>query len=348
MTETRTVIHNRMIAGIDTEQDKSDGSFVWDATRSPAIIFESFQSNIQAIADKLDVDNLVGDELTRFVYQRTGITRKEATFSTATVVISGAVGSKVSVGDLVSTDTIQFIATEEVIILESGAMNVHVECSVAGDEGNVPANTITSFPVTIAGLVDVYNPESVTNGYNAESDSELRSRYYDKLQKPAKSGNKYHYEQWAMEVAGVGDVEVFPRFNGPLTMKVVIINAYYLPAESDLVQTVYEHIAEEMPFGVTELVVRSADGLPIDLNMELVVASGYTIEGILESIRENFTAYLKSIAFKQSFVSYAKVGSLIIGTDGVADYSNLLMNGIAANVEIGEEEVAIVGGIHNE
>ena len=36
-----------------------------------------------------------------------------------------------------------------------------------------------------------------------------------------KAGNKYHYREWALEVTGVGDAKIFPRYNGPLSIKVV-------------------------------------------------------------------------------------------------------------------------------
>lgn len=344
--ETVQEIHERMLSNIDDEYDKSDGSFIYDATKPSAIEFENVQKRIAKVQEKTDVEKLKDVELERFVYQRTGIERKQATKATTTVIISGSVGSLIRKGDLVGTDTINFISTEEKVIGENGFVEVLVECEQYGSIGNVPANSITTFPVTISGLVNVYNPEAVTNGYEAESDEDLRQRYYDKLQRPGKAGNKYHYLEWAKEVVGVGDARVFPRFNGPLTIKIVIINANKQPADDELIQSVYNHIAEEMPFGVEELIVESAKAVPINLTVSLTIANGYTESIIIERIKENIAEYLKEIAFDSTFVSYAKIGSLIIGTEGVIDYQNLLVNGGTANIPIAEDEVAIVGGVN--
>lgn len=344
--EMEQQIHERMLTKVDDDYDKSDGSFIYDSTKPAAIEFAKQQKEIKIVEDKLDIENLTDDELTRFVYQRTGQKRKPATRGTTTVIISGSTGSEINIGDLVGTDTINFESVEKKTIGESGVVHLLVECESYGAIGNIPANSINHFPVSISGLVNVYNPEPVTNGYEAETDDELLQRYYDKLQRPGKAGNKFHYEEWAKEVVGVGGVRVIPRFNGPLTMKVVIIDSNKQPASAELVQDVYDHIAGEMPFGVTELLVISATGVPIDITAILSLANGYTEEIARENIKVNIDKYLKDIAFKTTFVSYAKTGSEVIDSEGVLDYTDLLVNGGIANIPIGDEEVAIVGGVN--
>ena len=41
----------------------------------------------------------------------------------------------------------------------------------------------------------------------------------------------------------------------------------------------------------------------------------------------------------------ARVGNLLLGIDGVEDYSNLLLNGESGNVALTEEEIAVAGTI---
>lgn len=344
--ETEQQIHDRMLSNVDEEYDKSVGSFIYDSTKPAAIEIAKQQGEIQIVESKMDVENLEDEELSRFVYQRTGIERKPATIANTTVVISGSVGASIEIGDLVGSDNVYFESLEDKTIGESGLMHVLVESQIFGPIANVPANSINRFPASISGLVDVYNPEPVTNGYEAETDDELRQRYYDKFQRPAKAGNKYHYEEWAKEVVGVGDVRVFPKFNGPLTMKIVIIDANRQPASAELVADVEEHIANEMPFGVDELVVLSATPVPVNITVDLTLANGYTELLVIGKIKTNISNYLKKIAFQSTFVSYAKIGSEIIDSEGVLDYSGLLVNGGISNIPIGNEEVAIIGGVN--
>ena len=46
-----------------------------------------------------------------------------------------------------------------------------------------------------------------------------------------------------------------------------------------------------------------------------------------------------------SYVSMARVGNLLLGTDGIEDYSNLLLNGLSDNVSLSEEEIAVTGTV---
>lgn len=344
--EDEKIIHDRMMTNISNDYDKSKGNFVYDVTKPVAVEFVGQQKKIAAVQEKLDVEKLTGDELTRFVYQRTGISRKPATQATTTVIVSGTAGTLVKVGELVGTDTILYTVLEEAVLNESGFAHVRVQCNEFGQIGNVPANTIINFPSSINGLVNVYNPDAVVDGYDEETDHDLRQRYYDKLQRPGKAGNKYQYREWALEVTGVGDAKVFPRYNGPLTMKAVVIDANKLPATSELIEDVKMHIEIEMPFGVEDLLVKSAEALLINLSVSLTLMPGYTEEVVKTNIKKNITTHLKEIAFKTSFVSYAKVGALIIDSDGVLDYQNLLINGSTANVVIPDDGVPVMGGIN--
>lgn len=333
------------MSNVNDEYDKSVGEFIYDANKPGAIEFERTQKEISVVESKLDVENLSGDELARFVYQRTGIKRKLATKSTDTVIISGSAGAKIIRGDLVGTDTLNFSFLEEKTIGESGLINVLVECQQFGTIGNVPANSINKFPVSISGLVNVYNPKPFSNGYEAETDSELRQRYYDKLQKPGKAGNAYHYEEWAKEVTGVGDARCVPCWNGPLTVKVIVINSNGQPANEELIDDVFNHVEKERPFGATVTIVSAID-IPINVSVTLSLLDGYTESLVLENIKKSTIKYLKEIAFKSTFVSIAKIGSVILDTDGVLDYQHLLVNNGTSNILIGNEEIATMGGVN--
>ncbi|WP_155591850.1 baseplate J/gp47 family protein [Lysinibacillus cavernae] len=344
--EDEKIIHDRMITNISDDYDKSKGNFVYDITKPVAVEFAKQQEKIAAVQEKLDVEKLTGDELTRTVYQRTGVSRKPATIATTTVIVSGTAGTLVKVGELVGTESILYTVIEEAVLNESGFAHVRVQCNEFGPIGNVPANTIVNFPASINGLVNVYNPYPVVDGYEEETDHDLRERYYDKLQRPGKAGNKYHYREWALEVTGVGDAKIFPRYNGPLSMKVVVIDANKLPASAELVQKVHDHISEQMPFGVEDLSVMAAIGVPINISATLSLVDGYTEPIVKKYIKENMIEYLKEIAFKVSYVSYAKTGSEVIDSEGVLDYQDLLINGSTANVVIPEDGVPVMGGVN--
>jgi len=349
---TEEKIKQEMLDNISNELDKGEHTFIHDSISAASIKFAESYINLNVVARKLDVENLEGEELEKFVYQRTGITRKPAVKATTTVIIMGQEGAKISKGDLVGADTVNFASLEDKTIDESGKMMVLVECEKAGNIGNVPAGAIRYFPISIPGLTSVTNPEAVTNGYDAESDGELRQRYYERIRTPATSGNKYHYINWAKEVPGVGDARVDPLWAGPNTVKVIIIDSNKQPADNELVAEVQEYIDPDItglgegqaPIGAFCTVV-SATGKEVNINVTIIRDPNYSIDQVKASIENNITEYLKSIAFKQDIVSYAHIGAIILDSEGVLDYENLKINGGTSNISVGYEEVAILGTV---
>lgn len=347
MAETELAIHNRMLSTITDDYDKEDGSFIYDATKPPAIEFATIQTQIEKVEKKLDVMNLIGDDLTNFVYARTGIKRKTATYATGQIKVIGAAGTVIGTDDIASTPmNVLYSFSNDTMIDESGIAMIEVICQSIGAVGNTAANTITILPASIDGVISITNPIALSNGYNEESDEELRERYFDKLQRPGKAGNKYHFEEWAKSVVGVGDARCVPRYNGPLSVKVIIIDGNRLPANDTLIAETRRFIEQEMPFGVVDLSVVSATPIAINVQADLQLLSNYDEQTVIATIQINLSAYLKTLAFNADAVSYAKIGALIIESEGVADYENLLVNGNTANIEIYDDQVAVVGGVN--
>jgi uncharacterized phage protein gp47/JayE len=345
-------IHSGMLSDIPNDYEKGVGSFVYDVTRAVAIKFETYDQKIEDTKSKLNLENLSGYELAQRIYELTGITRKEATRASDYVEIVGSPGAVISIGDKVASESVFYTAKETKIIEPNGKVLVLVECDEFGTLGNVPANVIKYFPVTIQGVVSVTNPNPFTDGYEAESDEELLTRYYERIQTPATSANKAHYKNWAKEVIGVGEAKVFPLWNGDNTVKVVIIDSNKQPANAELVSAVQEYIDPgisgmgdgEAPIGAYCTVV-SATGLYINVSFVSTKDPAFTDPQILSSIEKNIRDYLKDISFKETQVSYARIGALILSADGILDYANLSINGGTSNILLNDEQVPVLGGI---
>lgn len=347
--KTSNSIHQEMLNDISDDYDKSEGSFIFDATKPQAIQNEKIYKDMDLVISKFDIENLEGDELEKRINQRTGITRKLATKATGILDITG--NGTIKIGDIFETQNgIQFASVEEKSITESGTVNI--ECTQAGSIGNVPANQITLMPVTIAGITSVNNSSPTSGGYEAESDKELLQRYYERIKTPATSGNKTHYKNWAKEVVGVGDAKVFPLWNGDNTVKIVIIDADKKPASSDLVLEVQNHIDPNSlglgkgvaPIGAYCTII-SATELPINISFTATKDNSVSDTERQQSVEENITNYLKEIAFQDNTVSYAKTGALILDSKGILDYTDLLINGGTSNITVTDEEVATLGGV---
>lgn len=351
MKNTET-IHKEMMDAISNEYQKSEGSFPFDATKPAAIQLEKVYSEVDEVREKLNIDNLKGDELEMRVYQRTGIKRKQATKATEYVEVIGQKASMINVGDKVAADTIFYSAVESAILNDEGKATVLVECDLDGSAGNVPVGAIRLLPVTLSGIVSVVNHVPFTNGYDAESDEDLLKRYYERILTPATSNNKYHYRNWAKEVVGVGDAKVFPLWDGPNTVKVVIVDANMQPATQELIDKVQDHIdpgGTGLGDGQSSLgafcTVVSATTKAINISFTATLAQGYTKELASENVGKKVTAYLKEVAFEQGVISYGRIGYEILESEGIIDYENLIVNESTSNIPVNEEEIAILGGV---
>ena len=344
MADSKELIQQRMLGNISDEYDKTTGSFFYDVTRPTAIELENLDLKADSILDKGFADTATGSDLDRIVYEQ-GISRKLATKAKGEVIVTGLVGAVISKDEMVASDNVNFIFLEDKVIPTEKTINVSVECEQYGIIGNVPVGAIKYFPKTLEGLQTVINMSAFRNGYEEETDESLRERYYTKIQTPATSGNRWHYLNWAKEVTGVGNARVFPLANGPGTVKVVIINSNKRGADIGLINDVYTHIEEVRPIGA-DVTVESATEKAIDISVALVIdTNNYDLNQVKTTIETNITDYFKAIAFKETYISYAKVSNLIFDTPGVLDYSNLKVNNGTANMVITDTEVAILGGV---
>ena len=342
-------IHNTMLSNIDDAYQKTEGFPTYDITRGEAFALLELWKKAEEIEKKQNVDNLTGDELTRVVFQRKGTQRKVATKSVCNLRIVDGNGT-IHEGDLFESG-IQYESLENKDVVNNSI--IKIRCTKAGAVGNVPKGSITQMPITIAGINAVINDDAAKGGEDEEADDDLRERYYEELREPATSGNDYHYKQWAKEVEGVGEANVIGLWNGNNTVKVIIINSDRKAASTDLVKRVQDYIDPDSkgigegqaPIGAHCTVV-SATELPINIDVRGVQhTTSATKSTITNDITEAVTAYLKKIAFKQSYVSVAQISNIIIDSTGVTDYESVTVNGQTTKINLTNEQVAVLGTV---
>lgn len=344
MAETKDIILARMLGNVSGTYDKTEGSFIYDIESPLAIELESLSTKTDTVLNYGFVDTATGEYLDKKVSEH-GIIRKAATKSIGTVTITGVAGSAIVSGELVASDNVNFIFTKDYVVPEPGTIDVEVICEIPGTIGNVPVGAIKTFPKTLEGLQTVTNANVFANGYDEEADDDLRARFYTKVQTPVTSGNKYHYKNWALEVTGVGDAKILPLWNGNGTVKIILINSNKRAADSTLINSVSEYIEENRPIGAT-VTVESATELAINISLTLSIdENNYTLTQVKSIIEANLTDYLADIAFTATYISYAKIGNIIINSKGVLDYSNLKINSGTSNINIPDNQVAVLGGV---
>lgn len=338
-----------MLEAMPDSYQKTVGFPTYDLLAAAAIPMEELEAQLQETAAKLDPANLTGEDLERYVKSRSGLVRNPPTCASGILQVTG--NGTVNEGDLFeSAGGIQFAATATVDITGSG--EVAIRCTTPGAAGNLPAGSVTMMPVQIAGIVSVSNSNALTGGYDAETDEAYYERYLLRLQTPPTSGNQYHYRLWVLEVTGVGGVQIYPLGHGDNTVDVVLIDVDGQPADGELVERVQTHIDPgskglgegEAPIGAY-CYVSGAEAVELTLSMTVQTLPDAAQETVTASVKAAVADYLKSIAFTQTYVSYARINAAILEADGVQDVSGLTVNGATANVAIRERQAAVLGEV---
>mgnify|MGYP000867896076 FL=1 len=332
------VIMRQMLEKVPNNLDKRQGSIIYDALAPAAA--ELAQMYI-ALEDTLNLA-FASTSRDEYLEKRTmemGLTRRQATKAKKNGFFYGISNTPIEVplGTRFSIEDLNYVVDEK---LSEG--QYVLECETPGEAGNRPQGRLIPIDY-VPGLVKAELTELLVPGEDTESDDALLQRYQLRVRQPTTSGNIYHFKQWALDVQGVGDAKIFPLWNGPGTVKVVIVDAKKQPATTYLINEVTNNIERNRPIGANVTVV-SGKAKNINISATVQLAPDYTIQRAQAEFSELAERYLQDSAFKKSYVSYAQIGMLLLST-GVIDYTDLKVNNNTVNVALADEEIPVLGTV---
>ncbi len=272
-----------------------------------------------------------------------GLTRKPGTKAEAEMTFEGKVGTVVPEGTMFLDGRGLIFMLLESVTLANGTGSGVVQAEQVGDAYNIEADTLTQMVTTLPGL-DSWTNKKAAGGADKETDAALVARLYNYLQRPATSGNVYHYERWAMEVPGIGAAKVTPLWNGPGTVKVMLAGPERGPVDGAVVTACAEHIEAVRPVGASVTVV-SVNGMEISVSVVVTIDSTTTKQKVQTAFQLSLEDYLKSISLREYLLRYNRVAFLLLSVDGVTDYSALKVNEGTEDIVIDAESVPVLGTV---
>ena len=342
---TSEVILDQMLNNVRDDVDKRQGSVTYDMLRPTSIEASLIYAELDTVL-RLGFMETTEDDYIILKANDVGLERLPAQVARGEVVFYGEEGEEIPQGTRISTggtDPIYFVTTETVTIDETGSAIVSAEAEEGGIRGNVSAEEIGVVVGDLSDVLSVTNPEPFEGGADEESLESLRERYFLRVRQPGTSGNIYDYQQWAREVPGVGGARVFPTYYGEGTVRIVIIDQEGLPPSETLLEEVETHIEELRPIGA-DVHIESAVPRSISVDVQIHLENGYVLNNVRNLIEERILDYLSEIAFDhtKSVVSTARIGAIILETEGVQDYENLRVNGGLDNIELEDDETPVL------
>ncbi|MCP4162604.1 MAG: baseplate J/gp47 family protein [Deltaproteobacteria bacterium] len=223
-----------------------------------------------------------------------GVEKKDATKAKGNIQfvrVEGSTGNIViKAGRIVKTkpdgkgEVYRYVTTED-IVLSDGEIEVAVpvEAESYGSGSNAVTGQICELSTSVSQIDSVYNKSNwlTSEGADVESDDSLKNRYM--LAWTGKDGcTAEAYESWGLGVEGVLSVTVadqHPRGQG--TVDVLVMGAAGIPT-AELISAVDEVIQYNKPIN-DDVLVKGPTGVPIDIDVELVLSSGTSAEIITEA-----------------------------------------------------------------
>ncbi len=89
----------------------------------------------------------------------------------------------------------------------------------------------------------------------------------------------------------------------------------------------------------------SASGFAINVEATITVESSTTKEKVRTKFTASLDTYLKGIAFIKYQVLYNQIAFLLLGINGVIDYSALTINSGTSNIAIEPNQVPVLGTV---
>lgn len=329
-------IISSMLELVDDNLDKREGSIIYTALAPCAAALAQMYSDI-LIDRGLSFASTSSGKYLDMIAEAAGIIRLPAVKAQRRGIFKNASNEpfNVYIGDRFGISSYVFKAVEKI---QNGEFIL--ECETAGEVGNVQGGNLLPID-NISGLASAVMTDIILYGSESESDAALYARYKLKVQKPITSGNANHYMQWAKEVAGVGDAKVVPLWNGAGTVLVVVIDADKLPVTPAVVNAVQEYIDSVRPIGAL-VTVTTATPRNINVSASLSLKSGYSQETVALEISQRISDFFGELVFNADYVSRAKVGAVILSTEGVLDYSELLLDFAEQNITLANDEIPVL------
>lgn len=351
-----------MLDVVSPSFDKRDTSPIQTAIAPAAYGLADFFLALSAVQNGAFITTATGYDLDELAIIG-NLVRQPATYA----IRLGVFSADVNIGDRFSTigeNAINFVVTAPY----GSDHQYKLTAETAGKIGNEYSGAILPI-ANNSGLTSATLTDIIVPGEDEESDEDLRERLIDALNYPAFAGNVAAYRQFVRTIDGVGDVQVYPTWNGGGTVKLSVIGSDWKPATPTVVDAVQTAVDPDVnhgiglgmaPIGATVTVVAPTEQT-VNVTVSLLLEQGYTTAMVQTGVEEAINSYFESICedwaknrskISVSYSSYVYRSQMIaalVKVDGVINVSSLLLNGSGADITLIEnattQQIPVLGTV---
>lgn len=336
---------NLMLDNVPDDLDKREGSIIYDAIAPAAMVSAQQSLSLANIIRETYIKTAQGEFLDYRAVEH-GTSRYAATNTEVKARFNNDDGNPVNVevGDRFAS------IAESPIFYTVIKANDDGTAEMQAEEAGTSANSYLGqvLPVTPndnlawAEIIEITIPAR-----DAENDEHLRARLLNSNSWVAYGGNVADYLDMTSKIHDVGATQVYPTWDGPGTVKLVILNNDLMPASSTLVKKVKEEIDPEesttQGYGLAPIdhrvTVTAPETFKVDIAMNVTIVDSVNIDSIRVNIKDSLEEFFKSLRRDWSTVNptvgrgyslivyRSKILSRVMMLEGVANATMPRLNG---------------------
>jgi uncharacterized phage protein gp47/JayE len=269
-----------------------------------------------------------------------GLTRIAATTAIGAVTFTGTPGAVVpAAAELRRGDDARYLLAADVTIGGGGTGTGNVTARVAGAAGNAQAGMALQLVAPVSGVQPsaVVAAGGLAAGVDAETDASLRARLLQRIQTPPAGGAAADYVTWALAVAGVEKVWVYPLWLGAGTVGVAFVTTGGAIPAAPLIAAVQAALDLRRPVTAAVTVFAPATqavALTIDLAVDTAV--------IRAAVRAELTDFFVREAEPGGVIRVSRMSAAISGALGEVAH---LLTSPTADITLPAGTIATLGTV---
>lgn len=335
--------------GMELEVDTRQGSIYRDAAEGHIIRTAKFFEDLRQVAEIINLETCTGEVLDQKLKER-GLARNPPEPTPAQYYCLFE-GEDPEIGDECTCEECEFVVTQV-------TPRVIITSVDTGTEMNdIPQGSPVIPDVDVDGLISCTLQELAVAAEDEEDDDSARERLINRVSGPDENANASQMRTWCESVNGVGRARIVPLWDGPMTVKAILISTAGRAATATIVDEVQEFIDPDVS-GMGEgaasigqfVTVEAASEVTIDVSASIAKSASATYSGIKTALEAALTIYFKEIALATTYsadtkVRINRVGAIISGLSGVEDYENLLLNEDNENISFTVDQIPVLGEV---
>lgn len=346
--------------------DKREGSIIYDALAPACYQLSEYYMNLRKILIDTYASTASEEYLDLRVAEQ-GLTRYAATYATkkGTFINNSDAPALIPIGSrfsIISDEKnvnyyVSEVYTDEFRVVVPGTYKL--VCEELGTVGNGYVGAL--IPITyIQNLKLATMTDLIIPARDVETDEELRTRYFLTINEKPFGGNLAQYDEELKAIDGVGEVQIYPVWNGGGTVKCSVIDAEYNAISGDFINAIQNIIDPENAQGIQgtglglapighQVTITTPTEVAINIETTIVLINGYNLPQIESLIEQAIAEYLltlrKAWGIGDDLNQYtlaiyiARINSAILSVSGVANVTDTLINGFAEDLVLEQSVV---------